>query len=57
MTPCAARFSVFIDAPRGAVYRALLDPRSIAAWKVPDGMSSRVHELPPGVSPADNAMG
>jgi uncharacterized protein YndB with AHSA1/START domain len=34
-----------IRAPRAAVYRALLDPRAIAAWKVPDGMTCRVHEL------------
>jgi uncharacterized protein YndB with AHSA1/START domain len=34
-----------IDAPRPAVYRALLDASSVAKWKVPDGMTSRVHEF------------
>src|SRR6516162_6951347 len=30
-------------APRAAVYRPLLDPSAIEKWKVPDGMSCRVH--------------
>lgn len=34
-----------IDAPRAAVYRALLDPGAIERWRVPDGMTSRVHEF------------
>ena len=34
-------------APRRAVYRALLDVEAIAAWRVPDGMSSHVHEFDP----------
>jgi uncharacterized protein YndB with AHSA1/START domain len=34
-----------IDAPRAMVYRALLDPRAIAKWKVPDGMTCQVHEF------------
>jgi uncharacterized protein YndB with AHSA1/START domain len=34
-----------VNAPREAVYRALLDRESIARWKVPDGMRSTVHEL------------
>ena len=34
-----------INAPRAAVYRALLDPRAVAAWKVPTGMTSQVHEF------------
>jgi uncharacterized protein YndB with AHSA1/START domain len=38
-----------IDASRAAVYRALLDPAAIAAWRVPDGMTSHVHELDPRV--------
>jgi ankyrin repeat protein len=37
------RISRHVNAPRAAVYRALLDPRAIAVWKVPDGMTSRVH--------------
>jgi uncharacterized protein YndB with AHSA1/START domain len=32
-----------IKAPRAAVYRALLDARAVAAWRVPDGMTSHVH--------------
>src|ERR1700712_3776133 len=33
-----------IDAPRSEVYRALVDAEAIGRWKVPDGMSSVVHE-------------
>ncbi|MGI8868964.1 MAG: SRPBCC domain-containing protein [Mycobacteriales bacterium] len=33
-----------IRAPRAAVYRALLDPAAVAKWRVPEGMSSQVHE-------------
>src|SRR6185503_3080275 len=32
-----------VNAPRAQVYRALLDPDAVARWKVPDGMTSRVH--------------
>ncbi len=32
-----------INAPRAAVYRALLDAHAVARWRVPDGMTSRVH--------------
>jgi uncharacterized protein YndB with AHSA1/START domain len=34
-----------IRAPRSAVYRALLDADAIEKWRVPDGMSSQVHEF------------
>jgi uncharacterized protein YndB with AHSA1/START domain len=34
-----------INAPRAVVYRALLDARAIATWRVPAGMTSRVHEF------------
>ncbi len=34
-----------VRAPRPAVYRALTDARAIAKWRVPDGMSSHVHEF------------
>jgi uncharacterized protein YndB with AHSA1/START domain len=27
------------------VYAALIDPDAVAIWKVPDGMSCRVHEF------------
>jgi uncharacterized protein YndB with AHSA1/START domain len=43
----STRLSRHIDAPRAVVYRALLDPRAIAQWRVPDGMTSRVHEFDP----------
>jgi uncharacterized protein YndB with AHSA1/START domain len=32
-----------VNAPRSIVYRALLDPRAVATWMVPDGMTSHVH--------------
>jgi uncharacterized protein YndB with AHSA1/START domain len=32
-----------LNAPRAQVYRALLDPRAVATWMVPNGMTSRVH--------------
>jgi uncharacterized protein YndB with AHSA1/START domain len=39
------RVSRHINAPRQAVYRALLDASAIARWRVPDGMSSQVHRF------------
>jgi uncharacterized protein YndB with AHSA1/START domain len=33
-----------VRAPRGAVYRAILDPAAVARWMVPEGMTSVVHE-------------
>jgi uncharacterized protein YndB with AHSA1/START domain len=36
-----------IDAPPERVYAALLDPAAIAQWRVPDGMSSEVHQFQP----------
>jgi uncharacterized protein YndB with AHSA1/START domain len=41
----STRISRHIDAPRDAVYRALLDPRAVTKWKVPDGMTCEVHEF------------
>src|SRR5215471_4743287 len=41
------RVSRHVYAPRAAVYRALLDAGAIAKWRVPAGMSSRVHEFDP----------
>ncbi|MPZ55688.1 MAG: activator of HSP90 ATPase [Rhizobiales bacterium] len=32
-----------INAPRAAVYRALVDARAVAKWRVPTGMTSHVH--------------
>jgi uncharacterized protein YndB with AHSA1/START domain len=34
-----------VNAPREKVYRALIDAKAIATWKVPTGMTSHVHEL------------
>lgn len=36
-----------VRAPREAVYAALLDPRAVEAWRVPDDMSARVLEWEP----------
>ena len=36
-----------IKANRADVYRLLLDPAAIAEWKVPEGMTARVHEFEP----------
>ena len=43
----STRISRRINAPRGLVYRALLDVRAVATWRVPDGMSCRVHAYDP----------
>jgi uncharacterized protein YndB with AHSA1/START domain len=32
-----------INASRATVYRALLDPRAVTKWKVPDGMVCQIH--------------
>jgi len=37
------RISQHIKAPRSDVFRALLDPRAVATWMVPQGMTSQVH--------------
>jgi uncharacterized protein YndB with AHSA1/START domain len=41
----STRISCHINAPRSTIYRVLLDPRAIAQWKVPDGMTCHVHEF------------
>src|SRR5687767_3123986 len=41
----STRIRRHVNAPREAVYRALLDPAAIANWKVPDGMTCHVHEF------------
>jgi len=43
----STRIAVRVNAPREAVYPALLDARAVAKWMVPDGMSSRVHVFEP----------
>jgi uncharacterized protein YndB with AHSA1/START domain len=39
----STRIRQHVNAPRDKVYRALLDARAVAAWKVPTGMTSQVH--------------
>jgi uncharacterized protein YndB with AHSA1/START domain len=39
----STRISRHIRAPRPVVYRALLDPDAVTKWRVPAGMTSRVH--------------
>ena len=34
-----------VNAPRAAVYRALLDAQAVTTWMVPEGMTSHVHEF------------
>jgi uncharacterized protein YndB with AHSA1/START domain len=41
----STRVSRHVNAPRSAVYRALVDPDAIARWRVPAGMTSVVHEF------------
>jgi uncharacterized protein YndB with AHSA1/START domain len=39
----STRIKLHINAPRPVVYRALVDPRAVATWMVPTGMTSQVH--------------
>jgi uncharacterized protein YndB with AHSA1/START domain len=41
------RITQHINAPRSAVYHALIDARSVQQWMVPDGMTSVVHVFEP----------
>ncbi|HYO16876.1 MAG TPA: SRPBCC family protein [Thermoanaerobaculia bacterium] len=41
----STRITRRVNAPRAIVYRALLDARAIAAWRVPTGMTSHVHQF------------
>jgi uncharacterized protein YndB with AHSA1/START domain len=43
----ATRVARHVNAPRSAVYRALLDPAAVAKWRVPNGMTSHIHEFDP----------
>ncbi len=45
----STRLAKHINAPRTQVYQALIDPTAVAAWMVPDGMTSHVHEFDPTV--------
>ena len=39
----STRITRRMNAPRASVYRALLDARAVATWRVPTGMTSHVH--------------
>src|SRR5216684_4412067 len=39
----STRISRHVNAPRAAVYRALLAARAVSTWKVPTGMTCHVH--------------
>jgi uncharacterized protein YndB with AHSA1/START domain len=41
------RVEQHVRAARPEVYRALLDADAVARWRVPDGMTSTVHEFAP----------
>jgi uncharacterized protein YndB with AHSA1/START domain len=41
----STRVSRHVNAPRARVYRALIDAAAVAKWKVPTGMTSRVHSF------------
>jgi uncharacterized protein YndB with AHSA1/START domain len=41
----STRISRHLKAPSSKVYGALLDPSAVAKWKVPTGMTSRVHSF------------
>jgi uncharacterized protein YndB with AHSA1/START domain len=43
----STQVSRHVNAPRSAVYRALLDAGAVARWRVPAGMTSQVHEFDP----------
>jgi uncharacterized protein YndB with AHSA1/START domain len=43
----STRISRRVNAPRARVYRALLDARAVATWKVPTGMTCQVHAFDP----------
>jgi uncharacterized protein YndB with AHSA1/START domain len=45
MATSSTRISRHVNAPRAQVYRALLDPHALARWRVPNGMTSHVHEF------------
>lgn len=45
----STRIRRHLNAPRADVYRALVDADAVAAWRVPAGMTSRVHQFEPRV--------
>lgn len=47
MAGTSTRLRQHVKAPRAAVYRALIDAQAVAAWMVPDDMTSHVHLFEP----------
>ncbi|NTV61947.1 MAG: SRPBCC family protein [Oscillochloris sp.] len=47
MAATSTRLTQHINAPRAAVYRALVDAYAVASWMVPDDMTSYVHLFEP----------
>ena len=45
MATTSTRTKRHVKAPRADVYRALVDPRAVATWKVPNGMTCHVHSF------------
>ena len=45
VSSASTRLTQQVPAPRGAVYRALIDPAAVVRWMVPDGMTGEVHEF------------
>jgi len=43
----STRASLHVDASPAEAYRVLLDPEAITRWRVPDGMTARVHLFDP----------
>ena len=43
----STRVHQHVRAPRDVVYRLLLDPVAVVRWKVPDGMTAKVHTFEP----------
>ena len=41
----STQVSTVIKAPRPVVYKAFLDPAALAAWRVPENMTARVHSF------------
>ncbi len=43
----STHISHHVNAPPAVVYQALVDPRAVATWMVPTGMTGRVHAFDP----------
>lgn len=45
MSKNSTSIRIHVNSPRAIVYRALLDARAVAKWKMPTGMTCHVHEF------------